>query len=487
MTPADQKRDQPRQSGADSRLGVFLYQHIPMLRSAMASAWGYRLRRLRYGGNSDQLAQEALGREKWPAAQWQSYQEEQLAKILDRAARKVPYYKDMWSKRRAAGDHRPTDRLENWPILEKEAIRHDPLAFLDEDYPAGSLHKQTTSGTTGNPIHIWYTAKTVRDWYAIGEARWRYWCGVTRHDRWALLGAQMVAPIAQKKPPYWVWNRGLNQLYMSTYHMSNETIHSYLDAIRDHGIQYLSGHSSALHSLARAAIEAGRKDLRMKVVLSSSEPLTKVQRAAMTEAFQTGVRETYGMTEMAAAASECEHGHLHFWPEIGCMELVNGMEPAAPGEVAELISTTFLHEAMPLIRYRIGDLVQMEDQAARCACGRTLPLVKAVVGRNSDMLYTPDGRQLTPSSMEVVFDTDVHLLEAQIVQLALDRVQLIYVPAPGFCDRDAQLLRSRILERMGNVDLTLHQVPQIERGPNGKFKAVVNRLSASDMAAAARR
>jgi phenylacetate-CoA ligase len=226
----------------------------------------------------------------------------------------------------------------------------------------------------------------------------------------------------------------------------------------------------------------GRDDLKMKVVLTSSEPLLRSQRASISRAFHAPLRETYGMTEMAAAASECEHAGVHLWPEVGFYEFIAGTRRAPRDTAADLVSTSFLHHAMPLIRYRIGDMAKPAPEGAVCACGRSLPLLGSIVGRTSDMLYSPDGREITPSSMEVVFDTNLEIEEAQIIQERLSSVRVRYVPTAKFTERDGVLLRTRIQERMGSVEVALEAVPHIPRGPNGKFQAVRCALSAADLA-----
>src|SRR5262249_43089394 len=145
---------------------------------------------------------------------------------------------------------------------------------------------------------------TVRAWYALMEARWRRWYGVSRHDRWAILGGQLVTPVAQRRPPFWVWNAALRQLYMSSYHLAPHLIPYYLDALRRHRIQYLWGYPSALHALAQEAVRRQRRDLKMTVAIANAEPLFDYQRQTIAEAFQCPVRETYGLAEIVAAASE---------------------------------------------------------------------------------------------------------------------------------------------------------------------------------------
>lgn len=444
------------------------------MRVLAASTRGYYLRWWRYGPETERLVQEALERESWPAERWQAWQEERLAYVLQRAATKVPYYHDHWQRRRRQGDRSAWTCLENWPILDKEAVRQNPRAFVADDCDPDKMFHEHTSGTTGKSLDLWWSRETVRAWYALFEARCRRWYDVSRHDRWAILGGQLVTPVAQDGPPFWVWNRGLNQLYMSSYHLAPRFVPYYLDALQRYEVTYLLGYSSALHALAQEALRLGRRDVKMKVAVSNAEPLFAYQREAIADAFSCPVYETYGMAEIVAAASECVMGALHLWPEIGRVEVLEDDLVTSPDDVGELICTGLLNTDMPLIRYRVGDRGALATGKRSCPCGRTLPMLSTVEGRNDDVLYTPDGRRI--GRLDPVFKASLPIREAQIIQEALDRIVVRYVPAPDFTPEAGHSIIERLQARMGPVEVVLKEVEEVPRTANGKFRAVVCNL-----------
>src|SRR5438132_661958 len=173
-------------------------------RSIVASLRGLYLRSWRYGSDAEELVAAAHERERWSAETWRSWQEERLAYVLERAATRVPFYRNQWTARRRRGDRASWELLENWPVLEKDAIRRNPRAFVADDCDVRRMFHEHTSGTSGTPLEVWWSRSTVRAWYALFEARWRRWYGVTRHDRWAILGGQLVTPVGQADPPFWV-------------------------------------------------------------------------------------------------------------------------------------------------------------------------------------------------------------------------------------------------------------------------------------------
>jgi phenylacetate-CoA ligase len=310
----------------------------------------------------------------------------------------------------------------------------------------------------------------------LSETRWHHWYQVSRQDRWAMLGGQLVTSALHSRPPFWVWNRAMNQLYMSSYHLAPDLVPYYLEALKRFRIQYLWGYTSALHVLAQEVLRIGRNDLKLKVAITNAEPIYAHQRKEIGEAFQCPVRETYGMSEMVAAASECQCGHLHVWPEAGRLEIWHEAAKGADGLCGDLLCTGLLNADMPLIRYRVGDRVTGPIEFSSCECGCRLPILGGIEGRTDDVLFTADGRRI--GRLDPVFKSHLSVREAQIEQETLERIRVRYVPAPGFTSTDAKSIVARLQARLGPVQVVLEPVPQVPRTANGKFRAVICSLPA---------
>ncbi|HJS42213.1 MAG TPA: AMP-binding protein [Gemmatimonadales bacterium] len=458
------------------------YHGMPAsLRSAAATIRGWYLRRWRYNRGSDQLATEALERDRWTGAQWHKWREERIAYVLQRAATRVPYYREQWAARRRGGDTASPELLANWPLLEKDTVRANPRAFLADDCDPKQMFHEQTSGTTGKPLGIWRTKDTVSSIQAIADARTRMWDGIPRDARWARLGGQLVIPIKQRRPPFWVWNAAMRQLYLSSFHLAPDLIPHYLDALARYRVLYIAAYPSSLYALAREALRLGRTDITMTAVYTNAEPVLPEHRATIAEAFQCQVRETYGMTETVAAASECDAGRLHAWPEFGHVEV---------REDGEFICTGLLNLEMPLIRYRVGDHgspapASADDGTSGCDCGRGLPLMGSIGGRTNDLLLTPDGRQVF--WLNPVFYGLQGVRQSQIVQEKIDLLRVLIAPAPGFTPAIARTIVERLRQRMGEVRVLVDQVEEVPRTSNGKLRAVICNLSPAQRAEALER
>lgn len=455
-----------------------LYHRLPpSLRNVAASAHGWRLRRRRYGSETETLVKAALERETWTQADWSDWQSERLRRLLGRARSTVPYYRDLSIGRGKSGS-RPGRDLAEWPILTKSTLRARPERFLADDCRPGRMIQEHTSGSTGSPLTLWWSRQTSLNWYALVEARSRQWNSTDRHVPWAILGGQLVAPVSQTRPPFWVWNGPMKQLYLSSYHLEKANVGAYLEALEERGVRTLLGYPSAMAALASMALESGIPVPSLEVAFSNAEPLWDHQRAVIAEAFRCNVRDSYGLAELTAAASECEAGSLHIWPEVGILEVLadDSDVPVTPGEPGRLVATGLLNLDMPLVRYETGDRVALRPPSATCPCGRNLPMLASLEGRTDDEIITPGGRRI--GRLDPVFKGDLPIREAQIVQLEIDRILVRVVPTPGWNDETEERLRKELTRRVGTsirIDVSTQDQP-LPRGPGGKLRSVVSDL-----------
>jgi phenylacetate-CoA ligase len=264
---------------------------------------------------------------------------------------------------------------------------------------------------------------------------------------------------------------------MSIQHLAPDLIPSYLDALVRYRIRYIAGYPSSIATLAEEALRLGRDDLNMVVVLANSEPLLPHQREVIERAFHCPARETYGMAEMVASATECEKGRLHQWPEAGLIEVLDGQCPVPAGSPGELVCTGLLNADQPLIRYRVGDCGRVPPEDELCSCGRSLPLMTSVDGRTDDILYTPDGRRVYRMN-PVLYG--LPLREAQFVQESVNRMRVRVVPSAGFGAASEQALAARIRERMGDIGVHVEEVAEIARTATGKFRLVICQVPAAE-------
>jgi len=458
-----------------------IYTKLPhFLKSFSLSIWGSYLRRWRYGPETERLVEETLDRDTWSREQWKTWREKRLAFILNHAATTVPYYREQWQLRRKQGDRSSWELLENWQRLDKAVVRESPRQFISDRSAGKHLYIDHTGGTTGKSTLIYQSRKVTRQWYAIHEARIRRWNDLDYHDRWGIFGGQKIIPLDQKKPPFWVWNRGLNQVYFSIFHISQESAEDIVEALWCYKPEYLIVYPSALSVLARFIIQERLKVPQLKVIISNSEALTPTYRALIQEAFACPVKDTYGMAEMLSAASECSEGTMHYWPETGFMEIYDlKSESISSTKGHGLFCTTgLLNEDMLLIRYINGDVGRLPRWDSSCKCGRTLPIMDPIDGRSNDLVLTMDGRELY--ILDSLYN-GLPIIEGQLIQISMGQFEVKIVKDKGCVEQAVEReIRTRLSQYLGEVDILITWVTAIPRERNGKFKPFISRINPNE-------
>lgn len=181
------------------------------------------------------------------------------------------------------------------------------------------------------------------------------------------------------------------ELQLSALKVSRKSIEELVSAIKRHKPVCISGFTSTLFFIATLMQEMHRPlDLRLKAVISTGEVLLNSQREWIEEAFGCEVFDRYGSRELSGyVAQECTlHSGLHVNSELVLLEVVENGEPVAAGERGKIVATDLHNFVMPFIRYDTQDVgVAGED----CACGRSMPVLRAIEGRSTDLLKTESG------------------------------------------------------------------------------------------------
>lgn len=450
-----------------------IYAGMPIwAQHGAVSAFGLYWYWQRFGAGYQKSLNRYLQRDRLSREEWQAWQQSALKDLLGKAVNHVAHYREHWSdaEKKAA----LAGRLQELPLLEKDPIRANPRAFLREDLNLKKPLEFYTSGSTGTPIASLWTAAELRDSMAVREARSARWAGVSFRMPRATFSGRMVEPDPLSKGPFYRFNYVEQQAYFSAFHLRADTARFYLDALRRHGIQWMTGYAMSYYLLAKFILENKLSAPPLKAIITTSEKVTPEMRAVMERAFGCRVFEEYSTVENVLFAGECEAGKLHVSPDIGAVEILRpDGTPCEPGEVGEVVTTSLMHYSQPFIRYRLGDLAAWDGEP--CRCGRGMPVIKEVVGRIEDVVTGPDGRQLV--RFHGIFVNQPHVREGQIIQETLDRIRVKVVPTDGFNEADIADITARVQQRLSaEVSVTVEPVAEIPRTKSGKFKAVISLL-----------
>jgi phenylacetate-CoA ligase len=448
-----------------------LYWRLPVALQELALGfYARRLDRMYYGPGYHEWCEELRQRRHWPTAKMEAWQDHRLTELIELAATKVPYYRERWHALDWPSA-RSAETLAILPRLDKQDIRQNERAFLVEELNPRALWVERTSGTTGTSLRLYWPPAMLPKWWALIEVTVRNPAGVARQIPRAMIGGRPIVKGNAARPPYWRFNRVWRQLYLSAYHISRETAARYIAAMQEHRVEWLTGYGSAIAALAEEALGAGLPPLPLRTVIVSGDTLTPGMRQSIETFFQCKCFDHYGQSEGVGMAMECAAGRMHVIPDAGIIEITHEDGTAcAPGEIGEVVATGLLNDAMPLIRYRLGDhATWAKDQ--ECSCGTGGRILEALEGRVDDYLVTRDGRRIGRLSTAVKRSPSIH--SAQLVQDRPGHAYLLVRPANGYRPADAAAVRDDILERIGSFDLEVLEVTEIPRTPQGKVSLVV--------------
>ena len=432
------------------------------VKCVLASVYGFYLDHVRYDNSFRKRVDRYLERETWTESQLNNWRQDILIKTLCNARKYVPFYKNYWR-----GKTKSYEQIENWPIITKKIINENPDLFIDQRFNKNKLYHDHTSGTTGTPIDIFLDYDSVKEQYALFEARVKIKYDLEFNDRWAIIGAQRVTSTEQKTPPYWVYNFSSKQLYFSALHIASWSVQDYYQAFVKYQPKYLIGYTNSIFELAKFMF-SNNLTFKMKAIITNAEPVYDYQINAMKKVFDCPVVETYGQAELVCFANRFPDGVMYESPEMGYREIIT-IGDNNDQQFGKLIATGLLNKAMPLIRYDTDDLISTEfEKKMNNNC--SLPPFGKILGRNDDILVTQDGRKIV--QIDGLFSSDLHILNGQIIQKTNTDFLIKVVPAAGWNKQSVLALKANFLERIQDGNIEIQVCDEIEKTWAGKFRVI---------------
>jgi phenylacetate-CoA ligase len=452
-----------------------------LARSAYFSLKGYAVNRVKLGRKYFAVLDQ-LERSQWLSEDgFRELQNEKLRTVVQHAYANVPYYRRVFdSLHLRTSDIRTVDDLPKIPLLSKEELRANHADLIARNISRRVLASGWTTGSTGTPINALRTMDSIIFEHAT-IWRQRRWAGTDVEDRkaavWGTIWDDVIIPSASKHvPPYWRYNAADRQMLFSYYHMTDNTLGLYIDALEKFKPTFIEGFPSTLLILAQYLKKADRI-LPLRAVFTSSEPLYAVHREQIERRFDTKIFDHYGQAERVAYATECEHHRgLHVNPEYGIVEIQKNGDPVAPGETGEIVGTGLNNSAMPLLRYKTGDLASLGNQP--CACGRKMPLLQAVEGRLADSIITKEGIMIPGNGIMGAFHGIDNIRASQVVQEDLENVIVRIVKEDRARDVNLAHLRRNLESSLGRrIRLEFQMVESLDLEGLTKRPWVVSKVS----------
>lgn len=428
----------------------------------------------------------------WSDSELREWQFEQLNALLSHAIRNVPYYEGLFEKLGIALDQ-AVDQT-TWgeiPILSRSEVRCLGEQLFARSYPAslGVSGIFSTGGSTGIPVTVKKTELDGFIWDSMNlrEELWHrdYFTGTIANLRGInseLYSSDIFQSHAKKlaggiviqnwgSPTDQVWETGEMGIMQPGKPLSDQA--NFLLELKP---DYLLIKPSHLRLLISYFHENQLKLASLKSIWTMSEDVDDNLRCFCKDTFGCSIVSNYSSAEVGYIALQCpESNNLHIMAEANYVEIINyAGKPCAPGELGKVIVTPLHNFAMPLIRYEIGDEVEMGHP---CSCGRGLPTIKRIVGRLASYLTLKNGdkRQLDFSHYRLSAIRSI--LEFQLAQISLEKIELRLVVSKEFTDADLDFINKMMQKSFGkDFEYEIIFCQQIPRAISGKLMQFISEL-----------
>lgn len=405
--------------------------------------------------------------------QWQA-----ILRMVQHAWETVPFYRERWA-REGIDPFRLTgpDDLTRLPILTKADIRANRTELMSEAYRGrADLHRKKTSGSTGVSLEIW-----------VDEDATQFKRGCTlRSDEWS--GWRFGEPVAMiwGNPDYLKrgWRGRLRNgvldraRHLDTLKMDETMMARFADDLANRPASLIFGHAHSVYLFASFVRDYRPGTIRPRGIITSAMPLHNWQRAVIEEVFTCKVTNRYGCEELSLIACECErHDGLHVNSDDLYVELLREGESVKAEELGSVVVTDLSNRAMPLIRYKTGDMAVWAGRS--CPCGREgMPLLAKVDGREADYVTTARGELVSGISLTENFAMLVPgIAQLQIVQEAVDRFTFRLVRGNDFGPASLVQLDHLVAERFGSgTSYNCEYLESIPQEPSGKYRFCISKV-----------
>jgi phenylacetate-CoA ligase len=320
--------------------------------------------------------------------------------------------------------------------------------------------KAFTSGTTNTPVQIIRDINSIaaEQYFLNRYYKWKdYYKVVFRGGK--LFEVNSEEKRMYKKIPF------INEIHVNNYSITEEGLKDLTKKLSEikRKICLYSGPSSAV-LLAQYCLQHDIS-LNIRLIATASEVLYPHHKNLLNQAFNCPIRDFYGQAERVAALCLCRSDNYHPVADYSHIEFI----PVKNG-LYEIVGTTAHNFAMPLIRYRTGDLVELDESP--CPCGYKGISVKAIHGRAGNIVTLHD-RQLPGTILTLPLRVSPSINECQIVIKNNHKVIYKIVKLPSYSSLDEQNLSDEIAKIIPGVNFSLEYVNEIKRTKSGKFNFIV--------------
>ena len=463
-----------------------LYSYLPIyasLPNSLRYIAGYLYRliplRARYGRKYQEYIRLVKKEKNLTKEQIQDYQIMRLRELVSYAVENVPYYQRTFGD--VSVEISSFEDFQKLPLLTKKEVRDSTEILLSKRYSKDDLLNLSTSGSTGEPLLLYYEKGSVstREFVYINDLWSRI--GYKPSDKLALFRSALIR--GRKNLRLWEYEPVKNRWIYSAYDLAPSNMARIVSHLRRTKPDFLHVYPSVLTILANYMKQNNEPPINsIRGILSGSENTYPSQIKLFEAVFQCPVLRWYGLGELSALAGSCEYSHnYHCYATYSYVELVDeeGNQVKEIGKRGEIVGTTLDNYSMPLIRYRTGDYaIYGGDYCEKC--GRIGMLFEEIEGRAQERIIDKHGNvhSLGPYIFGIHEETWSKISAIQFYQQEEGKLKLFIVSNHLGHDKAKEYVSSLFLKRFrNNFEIEILPVESIERTASGKHKYLIQELN----------
>lgn len=416
----------------------------------------------------------------WPLEKILLLQQRRLGAMVRFAYRHVPFYRDEMRKLGLRPEDIRTALDLAWlPLLTRQEVAAHPERFRPPPSVLRAALRIQSSGTSGQAKFIEYDSPALFLFLAAdrrARAVLAPFAGATLGYRQAVI-ARSGSVVTQLRDFYdrhsWVPRRvQLSRLILSP----GDPFEVLLSRINDFRPDVLRGYGSHLGAFLRWVHVRQAVFHRPKAVAYFADGMPERDRRLIEQEMGIPVFSNYQAVEALRIAYQCEQRRgLHIHLDHVAVRVVDRDGRTLPhGVPGEIVISNLTNRATVLLNYKLGDVVTLGPKP--CVCGRSLPVLDSIQGRDDDLVRLPGGSVAHPLSLLAVLQKIPGVIQVQLVQEELRRFLVKAACAEG---AEWQAIAAQLDVAMrsalgADILLRLEPCERIEPGPSGKVRAVIS-------------
>lgn len=397
----------------------------------------------------------------------EKYQLDKLTKLLAFSVQNSEYYKQFNIQ---VNTENPIESLKKFPVLTKSLLKENTGIILTK--PKEKLIKNGSSGSTGEQTIV-YWSKKEQTINRSTQLLWWKWADYHIGDRLIQTG---ITPnrkgLKRYKDLFFRTN------YIQAFSHNSSEIAAFLKSLNPKKEYFLAGYASSLYVISKIAKE-NNIQFKIKSAVSWGDKLFDHYKVSIKDVFGCKTFETYGSAEGLMIGSQKDLNYLYVMSTNVFVELLddNG-NPVEDGKIGNVVITNLNGFAMPLIRYKIGDLAIMLPKGKYPKNRElNLPIFEKIIGRDTDIVKTPTGNYLVVHSFTGIFEHIPEIKQFCVIQKDINGIVILYIKGKEFNNKILSEIKQKILHTLNEpFEVSFEEVLEIKPTPSGKPQLIISQL-----------